>query len=131
MNVARRGLTIATVLALGLSSAAAADDNFFTHLHTDKAMANVTISPARQGSVEIAIQLETVEEKPLAAKSVWVTLSQGRTRVVPRIVEAERRGEGKWSAKVTLPAAGRWTLGLDISISDTDKVSIEAPIVIK
>ena len=56
--------------ALGLAPAAAADDNFFTHLHTDKAMANVTVSPARKGPVEIAIQLETVEEKPLAAKAV-------------------------------------------------------------
>ena len=38
-------------------------------------MANVTVSPARAGPVEIAIQLETVEEKPFSAKAVAVTLT--------------------------------------------------------
>ena len=131
MNGGRRRLVVLAALALGLAPAIAADDSFFTHLHSDKAMANVTVSPARAGAVEIDIQLETVEEKPLAAKAVSVTLSNARTRPRLRTVQAERRGEDKWLAKVTLPAAGRWTLGLGISISDTDKVSIEAPIVIK
>ena len=43
-----RGLLMLGALALGLAPAAAADDSFFTHLHTDKAMANVTVSPARR-----------------------------------------------------------------------------------
>jgi hypothetical protein len=131
MNGVRRGLMMLSALALSVSPVAAADDNFFTHLHTDKAMANVTVSPARRGPVEIAIQLETVEEKPLAAKAVSVTLSNARTRSRLRMVQAERRGEDKWLARVRLPTAGRWTLGLGIAISDTDKVSIKAPIVIK
>jgi hypothetical protein len=29
------------------------------------------------------------------------------------------------------PAAGRWTLGLGIRISANDKVSVEAPILVK
>ena len=83
----------------------------------------------RAGPVEIAIQLETVEEKPLPAKAVAVTLTNARSKAKLKPIDAERRGEDKWLAKVTLPAAGRWTLGLGITISDTDKVSIEAPIV--
>jgi copper transport protein len=62
---------------------------------------------------------------------VTVTLTNPRSKAKSLTVEAERRGEDKWLAKVTLPAAGRWMLGLGISMSDTDKVSIEAPIVIK
>jgi copper transport protein len=46
-------------------------------------------------------------------------------------IAAERRGDAQWLARLTLPKAGQWTLGLGIAISDTDKVSIQAPIVIK
>lgn len=130
MDALRRALIVSAALAIG-PLPAAADDNFFTHLHTDKAMANVTVSPARKGPVEIAIQLQTVEEKPLVAKAVSVTLTGAGSKVRLKTVAAERRGEDKWLARVTLPAAGRWTLELGISISETDKVSIEAPIVIK
>jgi copper transport protein len=131
MDAIRRALIGSAALAISLSPAAAADDSFFTHLHTDKAMANVTVSPARKGPVEITIQLETVEEKPLAAKAVVVTLTNARSKARLKAIDAERGGEDRWRAKVALPAAGRWTLGLVITISDADKVSIEAPIVIK
>jgi hypothetical protein len=131
MNGIHRGSTILGALMLGLAPSVAADDSFFTHLHTDKAMANVTVSPARKGPVEITIQLETVEEKPLAAKAVSVTLTNAQNKARLKAVDAERRGEDRWLARVTLPATGRWTLGLVITISDADKVRIEAPIVIK
>ena len=130
MDAVRRALVVWAALAIGVSSAEA-DDSFFTHLHTDEAMANVTVSPARKGPVEIAIQSKTMEEKPLVAKAVSVTLTDAGSKARLTTVEAERRGEDKWLAKVMLPAAGRWTLGLGISISQTDKVSIEAPIVVK
>ena len=55
------------------------DDSFFTHLHTEKAMANVTVTPGRSGPVDIVIQLETVDETPLWAKGVSVTLSDTET----------------------------------------------------
>jgi hypothetical protein len=131
VNGVCRGLIMLAALMLGLAPSVAADDSFFTHLHTAKAMANVTVSPARKGPVEIAIQLETVEEKPLAAKAVVVTLTNARSKARLEAIEAERRGDDRWLARITLPAAGRWTLGLVITISDADKVSIEAPIVIK
>jgi copper transport protein len=100
-------------------------------------MANVTVSPARAGPVEIAIQLETMDEKPLTAKSVMVTLGMvgdkagDKSGSKPMSVAAERRGDAQWLARLTVPKAGQWTLGLGIAISDTDKVSVQAPIVIK
>jgi copper transport protein len=133
----RRLLTLGLVSRLLAGPAAAADDSFFTHLHTEKAMANVTVSPARAGPVEIAIQLETMDEKPLTAKSVMVTLAMAgdkagdKAGAKPMSIAAERRGDAQWLARLTVPKAGQWTLGLGIAISDTDKVSIQAPIVIK
>jgi copper transport protein len=37
--------------------------------------------------------------------------------------------EARWSVSgVTIPVPGRWTLTLDILISDFDKVRIDAPV---
>jgi hypothetical protein len=138
MTILRRGLAIGILLAVGLSAVitersvgAVSDDSFFTHLHTEKAMANVTVSPARVGPVELTIQLETVEELPLTAKAVAVTLTDMQTGKALRTIDAARRGDDQWLAAVSVPAAGRWTLALAIAISDSDKVDIEAPIIIK
>ena len=62
------GLVLAVVPVARPMVAATDDESFFTHLHTEKAMANVTVSPGRAGPVEITIQLETVEELPLAQR---------------------------------------------------------------
>ena len=136
MNMVRHGLAIGILLA-GLSGiamerslGAVPDDSFFTHLHTEKAMANVTVSPARVGPVELNIQLETVDELPLAAKAVSVTLRDVQTGKALQTIDAVRRGD-EWRAAASVPAAGRWMLALAIVISDSDKVAIEAPIIIK
>lgn len=124
----------ATLLCLAFGSApalaAGGDDNFFTHLHTDRVMANVTVSPGHAGPVDILIQLETVDELPLAAKAVSVTLTDAQSGKNRETVQAERTGEDHWLVKVSALTAGRWMLGLGISISETDKVSVEAPILI-
>ena len=136
MNILRRGLAIGILLA-GLSgmtmerSLTVSDENFFTHLHTEKAMANVTVSPARVGPVELAIQLETVEELPLTAKAVSVTLTDMRTGRAMQTIDAMPRGDSQWHAAVSMPSAGRWMLALGIAISDSDKVDIAAPIIIE
>jgi hypothetical protein len=132
-SIAGLVLGIAALLSVAATPLAAAtdDDSFFTHLHTEKAMANVTVSPGRAGPVEIAIQLETIDEMPLSAKAVSVTLVDTQTgkRLVP--VEASRNGEDGWHVKVAQLTPGRWMLGLGISISESDHVSIESPILIK
>lgn len=129
------GLTLAMAALLSVAAtplAAASDDNsFFTHLHTEKAMANVTVSPGRAGPVEIAIQLETIDETPLAAKAVLVTLVDTQTGRKLAPVEASRDGEDSWHVKVAQLTPGRWMLGLGIAISEANHVSIESPILIK
>ena len=129
MSIVHRLALGILVSSLVAALAAAADDSFFTHLHTEKAMANVTVSPARAGPVEIMIQLETMDEKPLTAKAVSVTLAIAGAK--PASIAAERRSDDTWLARLSVPKAGQWTLGLGIAISDSDKVSVEAPIVIK
>ena len=126
-------LAMAALLSVAATPLAAAtdDDSFFTHLHTEKAMANVTVSPGRAGPVEIATQLETTDETPLTAKAVSVTLvdTQSGRKLAP--VDASRDGEDSWHVKVAQLTPGRWMLGLGISISEADHVSVESPILIK
>ncbi len=71
-------------------------------------MANVTVSPGRAGPVDITIQLETMEERPLTAKAVSVTLSKpGEQR---QTIEAAHTSDDRWQVKIPNLAAGRWTL---------------------
>jgi hypothetical protein len=137
MNVLRRHLAIGLLLAglCGLtmerSLSAVPDDSFFTHLHTEKAMANVTVSPARAGPVKLAIQLETIEELPLKAKAVSIRLTEMQTGRALQTIDAASDGDDQWHASVSVPSAGNWMLSLAIAISDSDKVEIAAPIIIK
>ena len=126
-------LAMAALLSVAATPLAAAtdDDSFFTHLHTEKAMANVTVSPGRAGPVEIALQLKTVDETPLTAKAVSVTLVDTQSGRVLAPVEASRDAEDGWHVKVAQLTPGRWMLGLGISITEADHVSIESPILIK
>lgn len=132
-NFMAPALALAGLLAIAATPLAAAtdDDSFFTHLHTDKAMANVTVSPGRAGPVEIAIQLETTDETPLTAKAVSVTLVDTQTGRKLAPLEAARNGEDSWHVKVAQLTPGRWMLGLGIVLSEADHVSIESPILIK
>jgi hypothetical protein len=124
------------LLALSANAPSAAvtvqrDESFFTHLHTEKAMANVTVSPGRAGPVVITIQLETADEAPLEARSVSVTLTDPETSAPSQVAQAERIDGDQWQTRMSAPSPGRWMLGLGISISDTDRVDIESPILIR
>jgi hypothetical protein len=106
------------------------DESFFTHLHTEKAMANVTILPGRAGPVDITIQLETADERPLTARAVSVTLTNTQSGIAPQTAEAVRTGD-QWLVKMSAPTAGRWMLALGITLPDFDKVSVESPVLIR
>jgi copper transport protein len=110
---------------------AGGSDDFFTHLHTEKAMANVTVFPGRAGPLTITVELETPDERPLAANAVSVTLSKPDAGVEPSTAQAQRTNDGRWRADMTAPVAGRWSLKLGIQAADSDNLSVEAPIVIK
>ncbi|SFI72131.1 Copper(I)-binding protein [Bradyrhizobium sp. cf659] len=108
-----------------------ADESFFTHLHAEKAMANVTVSPGRAGPVEIAIQLEDANELPLSADAVAVTLGNPEHGVAPVTANAERIGNDQWRVRMSAPLSGRWSLGLDIRITPSDAVNVVSPILLR
>ncbi len=108
-----------------------ANDDFFTHVHAERAMADVTLSPGHAGPIRIAVQLRTPDERLLNAKGLSVTLSNPEAGIEPATAEAKPAGEGQWRVAMAAPVPGRWTLRLDILISDFDSLSVEAPVLIK
>ena len=131
LRLAFAALFFLNFVAAGPAPAASDSDSFFTHLHTEKAMANVTISPGRAGPVDITIQLETVDELPLTAKAVSVTLRDANSESDRQTLQATRGNDDQWYVRTSMKTPGRWILGLGISISETDSVNIELPILIK
>jgi periplasmic copper chaperone A len=132
MSIMTRGLTSAALAFVLLTLPARADDeSFFSHLHAEKAMANVTVSPGRAGPVEIEIQIEDANEAPLAADAVSVTLTNAENGVAAVTVNARRVDHDRWMARMWAPKVGRWSLALGITISATDTVNVESPILLR
>jgi hypothetical protein len=107
------------------------DESFFTHLHTEKAMANVTTLPGRAGPVDIMIQLETTDERPLTARALSVTLTNTESGIAPQTAQALPTGDDQWLVKMSAPVAGRWMLALGITLLDLDQVNVESPVLIR
>ena len=82
------------------------------------------------GAVEISIQLETVEELPLKAEGVAVTLGNPDKGVAPVTAQAQRTADDQWSVKMPASDAGRWNLGLGITLAPAAIVNIASPILI-
>ena len=109
----------------------AAGESFFTHIHTGRVMANVTIAPGRAGPVEITVQLETPDERPMDAMAISITLSNPDAGIEPITAEAQRANDGQWRTAMAAPVSGRWSLALGILVSDFDRINVEAPVLIK
>jgi copper transport protein len=109
----------------------AAVDSLFTHLHGERAMANVTIVPGRAGPLDIDIQISTPAEAPLAAQALTVTLASPALGIGPASAPAQPVGEGQWRVRMSAPLPGQWTLTLGILVSDFDRIILEAPITVR
>jgi copper transport protein len=97
-----------------------------THLHSQKAMVEITITPGRAGPVDIAAVVMTGDFGPLDAKEVTFVLSNPGAGIEPVRRSAHRGADGVWrSANVLLPLPGAWKIRVDVLISDFDLVRIE------
>jgi len=102
------------------------------HIHTTKAMADVTVLPGRTGLVSVSAVLMTGEFGPLDAKEVTFVFSNPQAGIEPFRRKAEKPGDGIWRADdVVLPLPGKWTVRLDILIADFDLARIQGEIEIR
>jgi hypothetical protein len=113
------------------SAPQASPRDFFTHICGTRVMANVTVSPEREGAINVFVELEDANEQPLAAEGLSVTLSEPEREIIPVTVSAERISDDKWRARMPTAAAGKWSLALGINVTSTDRIDIAAPVLIE
>jgi copper transport protein len=113
------------VLAL-VGSPLAATTPLGIHIHSDKAMFQVLVSPGRVGMDDFVLQLMNGDGTLLHAKEATLTLSLPERG----IEEIERQGtlepDGFWHVgKVPLAIPGRWHMRIDALVTDFDKITLE------
>ncbi|RWE10221.1 MAG: copper resistance protein CopC [Mesorhizobium sp.] len=102
------------------------------HIHTPKAMADLSITPGHVGPVAASMVIMTGDFGPLDASQVTLVLSKPDSGIEPIKRAATKPGDGTWRVDdLVVPVPGRWTARLDILISDFEIVKIEAPIDIR
>jgi copper transport protein len=96
------------------------------HIHSDKAMFQVLVSPGKPGVDDFVLQLMTGEATPLKAKEATLTLSLPERGIEPIERDAALGPDGYWHVrKVELPFAGRWHVRIDALVTDFEKVTLE------
>lgn len=96
------------------------------HIHTDKAMFQVLVTPGKVGTDDFVLQLMTGEGTLLKAKEATLTLSLPERGIEPMERDAERGADGFWHVrKVELPFAGRWHIRIDALVTDFERITLE------
>jgi copper transport protein len=106
--------------------ALAAPPTISIHIHGEKAMADVTIERESAERARADLVILDGEFRPLAAKEVALVLANPSAGIEPMRRTALRGAEDVWRvADLRIPVMGRWTLRVEVLISDFDKAVIE------
>ena len=106
--------------------AAAASPSLALHMHSDKAMFQVLVSPGTPGTHSFVLQIMTGDASPLEAREVRLALSLPERGIEPIERKAVREMPGSWIVRdMQLPFAGRWRVRVDALITDFEELSLE------
>ena len=106
-------------------------ESFFTHICGTELMANVTVLPGKSGPIEVTVQLEDADEKPLVAQALTVTLSGPDKEIAPVAAQADRVSSDTWRVRMSAAPAGKWSLALSVQTVESRRIDIAAPILIE
>jgi len=96
------------------------------HIHTLPAMADISITPARAGLVDVSVTVMTGDFGPLDAREVAVTFLNPAAGIEPIRRQAFKPGDGTWRVEgLVLPIAGTWKVRVDLLIGDFETVRLE------
>jgi copper transport protein len=96
------------------------------HIHSDKAMLQVLISPGKTGQDDFVLQLMHDDGTLLDAKEAKLTLSLPGRGIADMEHQATRGPDGYWHVrKAPLPLPGRWHMRIDALVGDFDQISLE------
>jgi putative copper resistance protein D len=108
------------------------DDAAFVHIHSERGMADVAISPGRVGAAQATIHLWGADFAPLDAEALTVALTAPDAAAIPVTRAATRDPDGVWQVDgFELPQPGNWTVTVDAVLGPADHLILDAPIVIE
>jgi copper transport protein len=96
------------------------------HIHTERAMFQVLISPGSVGSDDFVLQLMAGDASPLPAREATLTLSLPERGIEALERNASLGPDGYWHVRgVPLPLPGRWHMQIDALVTDFEKITLE------
>jgi len=96
------------------------------HIHGERAMFQVLVSPGRAGLDNFLLQLMNADGTRLQAAEATLTLALPAAGIGPIERKAARAADGDWHVRdVPLPLPGRWHLRIDALVSDFDQITLE------
>jgi copper transport protein len=104
----------------------------YTHIHTDRAMADVTVARVRGGRSRISVLVRTPDFRPLPAKEVGLVLANPEAGIEPFSRTAKPADDGTWLIEdVILPAQGTWAVTVEVLIGDFERLELTGNLVLK
>lgn len=101
------------------------------HIHAEKAMAEITVTPGRIGTVELSAVVLAPDFTPITPKEVTFVLANPQAGIEPMRRKAALQADGIWrAADVVLPLAGQWDVRVDILVSDFELVRLQGTVAI-
>ncbi len=101
------------------------------HIHTEKLMGELTVTPDAAGPVRMSVMIMTGDFQPLVPKEVEVILSLPESGIEEIRRPAELGSDGLWHVRgLVIPVPGRWTAVVDVLVTDFESVQIKDNIAI-
>jgi copper transport protein len=102
------------------------DTPLAVHIHSDKAMFQILISPGRVGTDDFVLQLMNGDGSLLSAKETALELSMPARGIEAIARPGELGADGYWHVHgVSLPIAGRWHIRIDALVTDFESIALE------
>ncbi|MGC1694000.1 MAG: CopD family protein, partial [Pseudolabrys sp.] len=143
-SMAETGIGLCVLLIVGVlgamspsghahdTSAQIPPDAAFVHIHSDEAMAEVTIEPGRAGHANAIIRILREDFSEFPAKGVQLTLEAPAAAGNKIARSAAHLPDGTWLVNaVDLSQAGVWTARVTIAPAAGPSIVLDAPIVIE
>jgi copper transport protein len=104
----------------------AASEPVEVHLHGERAMAQVTMTPVRARDPRVNVEVLDHDFNALKVKEVTVVLANPAAGIGPVRRAAAHRGDGHWRVEgLRVPVAGQWIVRVDLLIDDFTKLTLE------
>ncbi len=96
------------------------------HIHTDRVMADLTLTPGRTGPNALAVVLQTGQFTPFTAREVTITFAQPDAGMAPIERHATLGPDDIWRvADLPLVVPGQWQITIEILVTDFEQLSLE------